>query len=106
MSGIAKAIEPITAFAKAVNPIVGLALTAASLYGTYKALGAAKETVTQTDQIADEKASFERQLQYSEEARDMADRDNRARRIYNHLGALPPGNAPPDLKPGRIPDLT
>jgi hypothetical protein len=86
MSAITKALKPVTAFAKSVDPILALALSAMSVYGTYKAL----QGVKKSDMIADEKASWDRQYEWSEQARNQAERENRTRRVYDHLGFSPP----------------
>jgi hypothetical protein len=86
MGDLVKALKPVTEFAKSVDPIFTLALSAMSVYGTYKAL----QGVKKGDMIAEEKASWDRQYEWSEQARNQAERENRTRRVYDHLGFSPP----------------
>jgi membrane protein implicated in regulation of membrane protease activity len=87
MSGVArtvtKVLAPVVSLAKTINPIVGLALTALTLYTTYKAV---KEKPSEEDLIKKEEEAFDRQAKYNESLRREAEQNNRVQRGYNHLG--------------------
>jgi hypothetical protein len=85
MGDLAKVLKPVTKVAKALDPPLALALTALSIYGTFKSI----QGLSSKDRIEQEKESWDRQLQWSDEARQTAERDNRARRVYDHLGFNP-----------------
>jgi hypothetical protein len=78
-------IKTVATFATDINPIFALALTAVSLYGAVKGVQAA----TSGPDVNAERESFERQLQYSEEARRKNELDNHKRMIYEHTGQSP-----------------
>jgi hypothetical protein len=83
MDAVSKALAPISAFAGTINPILGLAISAITIYSGWRSLN---YKVDKAAQIKEEKEAFDRNLAWSQEARDEADKTNRLARAYNHLG--------------------
>jgi hypothetical protein len=99
------AIKAVSGWAKTINPVFTLALTAYTLYTMHKQGKemeaerariaaatpteeeiAAQKAKLEKEAIAKEKESYNRRLEYSEEARIKAEANNRHQRSYNHLG--------------------